>query len=108
MYRRSSRAPRFVAYAAVAVVALVVGVWLGGHPSWLPSPLRNAFVDNRDGRLVHQALDIISRDYYRPVSRSQLVNKGLGAAVASLDDPYSHYLDPTDYRQFQNQSNPHV
>jgi carboxyl-terminal processing protease len=36
------------------------------------------------------------------------VNKGLAAAVASLDDPYSHYLDPGDYRQFENQSNPHV
>jgi carboxyl-terminal processing protease len=42
------------------------------------------------------------------VDRGTLVNKGLAAAVASLDDPYSHYLSPTDYHQFQNESNPHV
>ena len=52
------------------------GIWLGGHPSWLPSPLRGTFVDDRDGRLVHEALDMLSRDY-RPIDRTQLVNKGV-------------------------------
>ncbi len=93
---------------AVALLALIVGVWLGGHPSWLPSPLRNALVDDSDGRLVHDALNILGREYYRPIDRAQLVNRGLAGAVASLNDPYSHYLDPSDYRQFQTQSNPHV
>ena len=53
-------------------------------------------------------MDIITRDYYRKVNRADLVNKGLAAAVASLNDPYSHYLDPSDYHHFQTQSNPHV
>ena len=53
-------------------------------------------------------MDIIARDYYRKVNRAQLVNKGLAAAVASLNDPYSHYFDPSDYQAFQTQSNPHV
>jgi carboxyl-terminal processing protease len=92
----------------VGLVMLIIGVWLGGHPSWLPAPVRSALIDNSDGRLVHEALDIISREYYREVDRSKLLNKGLSAAVASLNDPYSHYLDPTDYHQFQNDSNPHV
>jgi carboxyl-terminal processing protease len=92
----------------VGLLVLAGGVWLGGHPSWLPSSLRGAFTDDSQGHLVQQALDIISNDYYRPINRNQLLNKGLAAAVASLDDPYSHYLDPTDYNQFQTQSNPHV
>ena len=92
----------------IGLVLVLVGVWLGGHPSWLPSGLRNTFVDNSDGRLVHEALTLLSRDYYRPINRNVLVNKGLAAAVASLGDPYSHYFDPTDYRSFQNQSNPHL
>jgi carboxyl-terminal processing protease len=91
-----------------AVVVLLLGVWIGGHPSWLPTPLRNALVDDSNGRLVNDALDLITRDYYRSVSRSDLLNKGLAGAVASLNDPYSHYLSPTDYHQFQSQSNPHV
>jgi carboxyl-terminal processing protease len=108
MGRRSARSPRIAAYIVGGLLVLLVGIWLGGHPSWLPSPFRSALVDDSDGRLVHEALDIIARDYYRTINRSDLVNKGLTAAVSSLNDPYSHYLSPTDYRQFQNQSNPHV
>ncbi|MGI8412004.1 MAG: S41 family peptidase [Solirubrobacteraceae bacterium] len=91
-----------------AVVLLLIGVWLGGHPSWLPSSLRGAFVDDGNARLINEALTILERDYYRPVSARQLVDKGLAAAVASLDDPYSHYFDPSDYRLFEGQSNPHL
>ena len=90
------------------VVVLLVGIWLGGHPSWLPSSLRSTFVDNRNGALVDEALNLLGRDYYRPIDRKQLINKGLAAAVQSLNDPYSHYFSPTDYKQFLNQSNPHL
>jgi carboxyl-terminal processing protease len=108
MFVRRSRTPQIAAVALVAVVVLLFGIWLGGHPSWLPSPLRSAFVDDSDGRLVHEVMDMLARDYYRPINRDQLVNKGLAGAVASLNDPYSHYFNPTDYRAFLNQSNPHL
>jgi carboxyl-terminal processing protease len=87
---------------------LLIGVWLGGHPSWLPSSLRGTFVDDRQGRLVAEILGDLSHDYYKPLNTSQLVNKGLTSAVASLNDPYSYYLDPSSYHQFLSQSNPHV
>jgi carboxyl-terminal processing protease len=94
---------------ALGVLVLLVGVWFGGHPSWLPGPIRSAFVSqNSDDKLVNQVLGLIQNDYYRKVPRSQLIDKGLQAAVASLGDPYSHYYDPTDYRSFQNQDNPHL
>ena len=41
------------------------------------------------------------------MKRSNLVNKGLSAMVASLDDPYSHFYSPSDYRAFLSDSNPH-
>jgi carboxyl-terminal processing protease len=108
MRTRRQRSPWFVK-VLLGVVVLLVGVWFGGHPSWLPGPVRGAFVaqDNND-KLVNQVLGLIQNDYYRKVSRSDLVDKGLQAAVASLDDPYSHYYDPTDYKGFQNQDNPHL
>lgn len=90
------------------VLVLLIGIWLGGHPSWLPSPLRSAFVDRNDDPLVNQVLDMLQRDYYRPLNRSQLVNKGLAGMVASLNDPYSHYYDPSNYQGFLNESNPHL
>ena len=108
MARGSADRPRIALRVALGVVLLVVGIWLGGHPSWLPSPLRSALTSDSGGRLVNEALDTISHDYYRPVERSQLLNKGLSAMVASLDDPYSHYYDPSAYRSFLSQSNPHL
>ncbi|MGZ4250623.1 MAG: S41 family peptidase [Solirubrobacteraceae bacterium] len=74
----------------------------------MPSGLRSTFEGNSNGQFVNQVLDMLSKDYYRPVDRSQLVNKGLAAAIASLDDPYSHYYDPSSYKAFLNQDNPHL
>jgi carboxyl-terminal processing protease len=92
----------------IALLLLVGGIWLGGHPGWMPSALRSAFVDDSGAQLVNQELSTISRDYYRRVNRSQLLNKGMDAIVANLNDPYSHYYDPSAYRTFLNQSNPHL
>ncbi len=106
MYARRSRAPRIAALAVAAVVALAVGLWLGGHPSWLPSPIRSAFVSQSSSdKLVNQVMGLLSKDYYRKVSTNQLVDQGLTAAVTSLDDPYSHYYDPTAYQGFQDETN---
>jgi carboxyl-terminal processing protease len=109
MFAQQPRRSRRAIIIVVGVVALLVGLWFGGHPSWLPSPLRSAFVqtDSQD-QIVNDVMGLLQRDYYRPVNRSQLVNQGLAAAVRSLNDPYSHYFDPTDYQAFQDQSNPHL
>jgi carboxyl-terminal processing protease len=108
MVSRRSRRPRIVYRVLIGLVVLLAGIWLGGHPGWMPSPVRNAFVDQGQDPLVNQVLNLLERDYYRPLTRSQLVNKGLAGMVASLDDPYSHYYDPSDYQGFLNQDNPHL
>ena len=109
MFAQQPRRSRRAVIIIVGVVALLVGLWFGGHPSWLPSPLRSAFVqkDSQD-QIVDDVMGLLQKDYYRPINRSQLVNQGLAAAVRSLNDPYSHYFDPTDYRAFQDESNPHL
>jgi carboxyl-terminal processing protease len=109
MFSQRSRGPRPALVAAGVVLALIVGLWLGGHPSWLPSPIRNAFVSQSSSdQIVNDVLGLLRQDYYRKINRDQLVDKGLAAAVASLDDPYSHYFNRADYRAFQNQDNPHL
>ena len=98
-----SRTPRNLAIGAGALFLLAVGLWFGGHPSWLPSPLRSAFVsESANQKLENQVYGLLTRDYYRRLSRTTLVNDGLAGAVASLGDPYSHYYDPTNYHAFQN------
>jgi carboxyl-terminal processing protease len=81
-------------------IALVVGLWLGGHPNSLPGPLRDVFVD-RDEQTLAQGLDVIQRDYYRKLGRGELVNRSLSGAVRSLDDRFSHYFDPKAFAAFQ-------
>src|SRR5579862_7467666 len=108
MYSRRSRKPRIILGVLGAVLLLLIGIFIGGHPSWLPSPLRSAFVSRNDDPLVNQVIGLLQNDYYRPLNRNQLVNKGLAGMVASLGDPYSHYYDPTDYQGFLNQDNPHL
>jgi carboxyl-terminal processing protease len=107
MFLRRARSPRIAGSVLAILLVLMVGVYLGGHPGWLPSGLRSTFTDQNDGRFVQDTLHMLARDYYRKVNVNQLVNKGLSAAVASLDDPYSHYFSPTDYHSFMNQTNPH-
>ena len=82
------------------IVALVVGIWLGGHASWMPAPIRSAFTsESSNDKLVNQVLGLLSNEYYRKVDTGALVNKGLTQAVASLHDPYSHYYDPRQYNR---------
>jgi carboxyl-terminal processing protease len=87
--------------AVLVPVLLVTGIWLGGHPNVLPSVLRDRLVDDGDAQVYDEAVDIINRDYYRKVSRDQLLDKSLGAAVKSLDDQFSNYFSPKDYADFQ-------
>lgn len=92
-----------VSAIALAIILLLAGVWLGGHPEKLPSPLRGAFFESRGIAVVNQALNILTTRYYRPLDRSSLVDQGLSGMVASLDDPYSHYLDPASYQERNEQ-----
>ena len=94
---------------ALVIIALLVGLWFGGHRSWLPSPLRSAFTtESSNDRLVNQVLGLLSKEYYRPVDTAALVNHGLTQVVASLHDPYSHYYDPSQYGSFQQLTDPHL
>jgi carboxyl-terminal processing protease len=108
MVSRPSRGPRLALAVLAGVALLLLGIWLGGHPSWLPGGLRNTLVGNSNAQLVNEELGIITRNYYRSVNRGQLLNKGMAAMAASLNDPYSRYYDPSAYRSFLSQSNPHL
>src|SRR3954451_18253467 len=92
---------RTAVLAVLTPLALVLGIWLGGHPDFLPGFARGTLVADSDGRQYEQAVDTIERDYYRKVDRKALLNKSLGAAVESLQDQFSHYFSPKDYTQFQ-------
>jgi carboxyl-terminal processing protease len=87
--------------AVLIPLALILGIWLGGHPDRLPGVARDTLVADSDGRLYQEAVDTIERDYYRRVDRKELLDKSLGAAVESLHDQFSNYFSPSAYTGFQ-------
>ena len=84
--------------ALCALVALVAGLWLGGHPESLPGPVRDAFVQE-DRALRAEIVDSIEDNFYKPVDEKKLDDASLKGIVESLDDPYSHYLTPPEAKQ---------
>ncbi|MFI5005368.1 MAG: S41 family peptidase, partial [Solirubrobacterales bacterium] len=88
------------ALTAVLLALLLGGIWLGGHSEDLPGFMQRVFVANRSTRVVDEALARIHRDYYRPVGDGQLANASIAGAVASLNDRFSHYLTPSELREF--------
>jgi carboxyl-terminal processing protease len=89
-----------VVLALLLPVLLVVGLWLGGHPSRLPGFVRDVFVANHDTQVVNEAIERVSHDYYRPVSRSSLSSSSIAGMIGSLHDPYSTYLSPQEFKGF--------
>jgi len=94
------RQPLIATLAILLPILLVAGLWLGGHPDDLPGFLRSAFVADQQTRVVDEAIQRIAHDYYRPISARQLSNASISGVVASLDDRFSHYLTPSEYREF--------
>ncbi len=92
-----------------AIVLVLVGIWLGGHPSALPAPLRAGVFESRRGDIAtEQALNILTSRYFRPLQRSKLVDLGLSGMVAGLEDPYSHYLDRASYESRNGPETPRI
>src|ERR1700686_1066711 len=89
-----------LAVLAALLFLLLVGIWLGGPPRDLPGFIRGAFVQNHQTLVVNEAIDRIAHDYYRPISKGQLANSSVAGAVAGLNDRFSHYLSPREFRGF--------
>jgi carboxyl-terminal processing protease len=83
-----------------AVLALFVGIWLGGHPGSLPGPIRDAFVEE-DRALRAEVVETIKENFYRRVDEDRLDDASLKGIVESLGDEFSHYLTPDEAKQFQ-------
>jgi carboxyl-terminal processing protease len=85
---------------ACSVLALAAGIYLGGHPSTLPGPIRDSLVDE-DRALRAEIVETIQDNFYKPVDDSKLDDAALRGIVESLDDPYSRYITPKEANEFQ-------
>jgi carboxyl-terminal processing protease len=96
-----SKFPKTPVIVVSAVVLVLVGVWWGGHPSYLPGFLQSSLTANDKNALaLEQAVDTVVRDYYRPLKRSQVVDSSIAGLVAGLHDQFSNYFTPSEYQHF--------
>jgi carboxyl-terminal processing protease len=84
----------------VGLVALAAGLYLGGHPSDLPGPLRDIFVDDTTA-IQADAIEVIEDNYLREVPAKRLETGSLRGMIEVLDDRFSHYFTPREYSLFQ-------
>jgi carboxyl-terminal processing protease len=92
--------------ALCALVALLAGLWLGGHPESLPGPVRDTFVKD-DLAMRAEIIDSVEDNFYKPVDEKKLDDASLKGIVESLDDPYSHYLTPKEYKTLNDSISGH-
>ena len=82
-----------------ALLLLVGGIWLGGHPETLPEPMRRTLVDD-DRALRAEVVDSVKDNFYKPVKESKIDDNSLKGIVNGLDDRYSAYLTPKERKLF--------
>jgi carboxyl-terminal processing protease len=92
--------------ALCALVALVAGLWLGGHPESLPGPIRDTFVQE-DRAVRAEVINSIEDNFYKSVDEKKLDDASLRGIVESLDDPYSHYLTPKEAKALNDSVSGH-
>jgi len=98
--------PRLAYVVALVVVLLAFGTWVGGrHSSWLPGPVRDVLVGDGDTAVVEEAIDRVHDTYYRKIPKSVLADDAIAGVVAKLDDRFSNYFDPKEYKKFKQSQN---
>jgi len=99
-----------IAFGVALVAFLVVGIWLGGHPSKLPAFAREAFTEEPTS-LVAEASEIIKDNYFRKVGDTELGNASLQGMVRELRkrhaDRFSDYFSPESLEGFNQQIEGH-
>jgi carboxyl-terminal processing protease len=100
------RARGAIALGVVLIAFLVAGIYLGGHPSKLPTFAREAFTEEPTS-LVGEAAEIIKDNYFREVGNTELGNASLQGMVRELrkthKDRFSDYFSPQSLEGFNQQ-----
>ena len=100
--RQAQRAALAALVVLLVLLLIVAGLWWGGHPEHLPGFLRNTFVADHQSEVVNEAIQRVSNEYYRKIPTSKLDDASISGIVASLGDRFSHYLTPSEYREFDS------
>ncbi len=84
------------------VLALFAGVWIGANPNTpVLGVLKDVVAPDSATIPSDQVQNLIENDYYRKVPDSTLTNGSISGMVKSLNDPFSHYFNPEQNKDFE-------
>jgi carboxyl-terminal processing protease len=101
---RAEKVSQGFAAAIAVLVALGVGLYLGGHPTHLPGFVQDLFVEE-DVSLQAEATELIEDNYIEKVPQHQLRDASLQGMVRSLHSRFSHYFTPSQNKLFEESTN---
>jgi carboxyl-terminal processing protease len=82
--------------------ALCAGVYVGANPDTpVLGGLKELIAPDKVTIPTEQVQDLIQQDYYRKVPGSKLTDGSISGMVKSLNDPFSHYFNPQQNKQFE-------
>ncbi|MGC8970929.1 MAG: S41 family peptidase [bacterium] len=85
----------FVIYSLVALITVVISFLLGINYGGYISAQNNV---DRNLQILTQAYYLITNNYVEKVDGKNLSYKGIEGMISSLNDPYSYFMKPEDYK----------
>lgn len=93
---------RYLIAILALVAALCVGIYIGANPNTpVIGALKDVVAPDRGSIPEDQVQTLIENEYYRKIPDSRLTNGSISGMVRSLKDPYSHYFDPQQNKEFE-------
>jgi carboxyl-terminal processing protease len=93
---------RYLIVILALLATLVVGIRIGANPDTpVLGPLKDVVAPERTTISPDQVQSLIEEDFYRKVPPAKLTDGSIGGMVRSLKDPYSHYFDAKQNKDFE-------
>jgi carboxyl-terminal processing protease len=100
--RSNTKIPLLIVAGLVAAILLVSGGLLLGLNPGVRDAVRGVLPSSLAGAdLEQEVLDKLESTYYKQVDVATLKADAIDGMVAGLGDPYTVYLDPTEYASYQ-------
>lgn len=95
-----------LAGVVLMLAVFVAGILVGGHPratglTDLPPVLRDRVLGANADPTSSEVLALLEDGYYRDVDGAKLARASVDGMVKALDDPYTYYLDPSEFALMQ-------
>lgn len=89
--------------AVLAVfTALVAGIYIGAYPETpVVGGLKEIIAPDKATIPTDQVQELIEDDFIRPIPEEKLTDGSIDGMVKKLNDPYSHYFNPEENKEFE-------